>query len=58
MGPRDIVFSLIIAFLVLDTFTVALRVFVRTRITKSFKYDDIAMLAAYVSVPRELYDVL
>jgi hypothetical protein len=53
MGARDTFFSLVIAFLVIDTLTVGLRVFVRTRITKSFMSDDIGMLAAYVSRPKK-----
>jgi hypothetical protein len=57
MELRETYFSLIIAFLVIDTLTVGLRVVVRTRITKSFKYDDVGMLVAYVRGPRKLKQI-
>ncbi|KAI1328611.1 hypothetical protein F5Y16DRAFT_398306 [Xylariaceae sp. FL0255] len=38
----------IYAFLVLNTIAVGLRVYVRTRLSKSFGYDDIAMCLAFI----------
>jgi hypothetical protein len=49
MWARDSITPAMITFLVLNTITVGLRVYVRTAISKSFGYDDIAMLVAFVS---------
>ncbi|KAI1252813.1 hypothetical protein MGN70_005019 [Eutypa lata] len=49
MGARDSIFNSLVAFLVLNSTAIGLRIWVRTAITNSFGYDDIAMCIAYYS---------
>jgi hypothetical protein len=51
MWAHDSIGPVMIAFLVLNTIAVGLRVYVRSFMTKSFSYDDWAMLFAFVSSP-------
>lgn len=47
-SARDQLPPAIYTFLVVNAIAVGLRVFVRTRLSKSFSYDDWAMLLAFV----------
>lgn len=51
MGLHERLVGLLIFFCLLDTITVALRVFVRTTLSKgAFGWDDVALVVTYVSL--------
>lgn len=50
---RDSLPPAIYTFLALNSIAVGLRVFVRTCMSKSFGYDDYAMVVAFVSQPMK-----
>jgi hypothetical protein len=47
MAAADVIWNIMIVFMVLNTIAVGLRVYTRTQISHSFGYDDWAMAAAY-----------
>jgi hypothetical protein len=53
---RDSIPPAIYTFLALNTLAVGLRVYVRTCMSKSFGYDDYAMVVAFVSAPKNNND--
>lgn len=49
MGWHDLVIGLFAFFIVLNTITIGLRVFIRTRLTKgAFGWDDIVLIFTHV----------
>lgn len=50
MGWHDLVIGLFAFFIVLNTITIGLRVFIRTKLTKgAFGWDDIVLIFTHVS---------
>lgn len=55
MGWYGLVVGLFVFLIVLNTITIGLRVFVRTKLTKgAFGWDDVALIFSYVSFPWRL----